>query len=39
MDKDMGKSAGADDYLVKPFKSADLISRIERLLTESKING
>ena len=39
MDKDMGKSAGADDYLVKPFKSADLISRIERLLTQSKING
>ena len=32
MDKELGKSAGADDYMVKPFDSADLISRIKRLL-------
>ena len=39
MDKDVGKNAGANDYMVKPFDSADLLSRIERLLTESENNG
>ncbi|MEA1927211.1 MAG: response regulator [Candidatus Auribacterota bacterium] len=33
-DKEMGKSAGADDFMVKPFDSADLLSRIERLIKE-----
>jgi DNA-binding response OmpR family regulator len=38
MDKERGKSAGADDYMVKPFESTDLISRVERLLAK-KIDG
>jgi len=38
LDKEMGKNAGADDYMVKPFESADLISRIERLL-DKNIDG
>ncbi len=32
MDKELGKKAGADDYLVKPFDSADLLARMKRLL-------
>ncbi len=35
LDKEMGKNAGADDYMVKPFVSVDLISRVERLLAEN----
>jgi len=35
-DRDLGKKAGADDYLVKPFKSEDLVSRIKKLLKKSK---
>ena len=35
LDKEMGKNAGANDYMVKPFDSADLISRVKRLLTGS----
>ena len=36
IDKEMGKNAGADDYMVKPFESVDLISRVERLLAKNK---
>jgi len=38
LDKEMAKNAGADDYMVKPFESSDLISRIERLLAK-KVGG
>ena len=34
LDKEMGKNAGADDYMVKPFDSVDLISRVKRLLAQ-----
>ena len=34
LDKEMGKNAGADDYMVKPFDSLDLISRVKRLLAQ-----
>ena len=35
LDMEKGKSAGADDYLVKPFDSTDLLSRIQKLLATS----
>ncbi len=35
LDKEMAKNAGADDYMVKPFESSDLLSRIERLLAKN----
>lgn len=34
-DRELGKKAGADDYLVKPFNSEDLISRIEKLMKKN----
>jgi len=35
LDKEMAKNAGADDYMVKPFESSDLLSRTERLLAKN----
>lgn len=33
LDKEMAARVGADDYLVKPFSSADLLARIKKLLS------
>ena len=32
VDKAMGKSAGADDFVIKPFNAERLLSRISRML-------
>lgn len=32
IDRDKGKSAGADDYFVKPFSPLDLINKVEEVL-------
>jgi len=33
IDKAMGKKVGADDYIIKPFETQDLIDKIKRYLT------
>lgn len=33
LDKELAVSAGADDYLVKPCSSSELLARIKKLLT------
>jgi PleD family two-component response regulator len=35
-DRMQGLAAGGDDYIVKPFESADLLTRIERVLRASR---
>ncbi len=36
IDKDTGLKVGADDYLTKPSAPADIIKRVEKLLTKKK---
>ncbi|MFH1037695.1 MAG: response regulator [PVC group bacterium] len=36
LDKELGKKAGADDYLVKPFDSAVLLARVSTLLAAKR---
>ncbi|OGO17644.1 MAG: hypothetical protein A2Z15_01555 [Chloroflexi bacterium RBG_16_50_11] len=36
IDKDTGIKVGADDYLTKPSAPADIIKRVEKLLTKKK---
>lgn len=33
-DREEGRKAGADDYMVKPFSPLELIDRVDRLLAE-----
>ena len=35
MDQELGRQAGADDYMVKPFNSAELMERIKDLLEKA----
>jgi DNA-binding response OmpR family regulator len=35
MDQELGRQAGADDYIVKPFNSAELMERIKELLDKT----
>jgi len=39
VDKATGLRVGADDYLTKPANAAEIISRVERLLTQEKEHG
>ena len=34
-DREMSRKVGADDYMVKPFASSELIDRLNKLLEES----
>ena len=36
MDQDLGRQAGADDYMVKPFDSTELMERIKELLEKAR---
>ena len=36
-DKVLGLDSGADDYITKPFSSAELCSRVKAVLREQKI--
>jgi len=35
-DKEMGATCGADDYLTKPFKSAEIIGVVDKLINGGK---
>jgi DNA-binding response OmpR family regulator len=39
MDKIMGFSAGADDYVVKPFSNMELLMRVKAILRRNVRNG
>ncbi len=36
MDQDLGRQAGVDDYIVKPFDSTELMVRIKELLEKAR---
>ena len=36
IDKDAGLSAGADDYLTKPADPSEIVSRVDRVLAQSR---
>lgn len=36
MDQELGRQAGADDYMVKPFNSTELMERIKDLLEKAR---
>lgn len=38
-DKIIGLKSGADDYMTKPFESAELLARIEALFRRTRANG
>ena len=39
MDQELGRQAGADDYIVKPFNSAELMERIKDLLEKVPVDN
>jgi DNA-binding response OmpR family regulator len=36
LDASQGRAMGADDYMAKPFDSADLLDRVSRLLADAR---
>ena len=38
-DVDRGYAAGADDYLVKPFVTDDLVARLEKAVASRRLSG